>query len=116
RLYGVDRPPGSVQPRPTPVVSPARPATRSRETAPSAAEERLRCGRVSVRGEQLGNFERVLRTSLAALTSAQRILETHGVSHEAIPKAPADASSVLRIVGEYARRGQLALSRHNLAS
>jgi hypothetical protein len=61
-------------------------------------------------------FERALRTSLAALTSAQKMLETHGVSREAIPKAPADASGVLRIAGEYARRGQLALSRHNLAA
>src|SRR5438874_8552150 len=42
RLYGADRPRGSVQPRATPMVSPAGSATRSRETAPCAAEERLR--------------------------------------------------------------------------
>src|SRR5947207_10766633 len=96
-------------------MSPTRPATRSTGTAPSAAEERLRRGRVSVRGEQLVNFERVLRTSLAALSSAQKMLEAQGVSREVIPKVPADASGVLRIAGEYARRGQLALSRHNLA-
>src|SRR5436305_177973 len=42
KLYGADRPPGSIQPRPTPVVSPARTPTRSTESAPSAAEERLR--------------------------------------------------------------------------
>src|SRR5205823_293964 len=90
-LYGADRPPGSVQQRPTPPMSPARTATRSAETAPSAAEERLRRGRVSVRGEQLVNFERVLRTALAALTSAQKILEIHRISRETIPKAPADA-------------------------
>src|SRR5947209_7097325 len=107
KLYGADRPLGSVQPRPAPAMPPARPTTKSRETAPSAAEERLRRGRVSVRGEQLVNFERVLRTSLAALTSAQKMLETQGVSREAIPNASADASSVLRIAGEYARRGQL---------
>src|SRR5256885_10107141 len=40
-LYGADRPPGGVQPRATPAMSPARPATKSKETAPSAAEERL---------------------------------------------------------------------------
>jgi hypothetical protein len=116
KLYGADRPPGTAQPRPAPAMAPARPATRSREAAPSAAEELLRRGRVSVRGEQLVNFERVLRTSLVALTSAQKMLETHGVSREAIPKAPADTTGLLRIAGEYARRGQLALSRHNLST
>lgn len=116
KLYGADRPPGNVQQRPTAVTPPARPAIKSRETAPSAAEERLRRGRVSVRGEQLINFERVLRASLASLTSAQKMLEVHRVSREAIPKAPADASEALRIAGEYARRGQSALSRHNLAA
>ena len=116
KLYGADRPPGSGQPRRTAPMSPARAAARSTGNAPSAAEERLRRGRVSVRGEQLVNFERVLRTSLAALTSAQKMLEIHRVSREATPKAPADASEVLRIAGEYAGRGQLALSRHNLAA
>src|SRR5438477_8697820 len=116
KLYGADRPPGSVQSKPAPSMSPARPATKSRETAPSAAEERLRRGRVSVRGEQLVNFERVLRTSLASLANAQKMLEAHGLAREAIPKAPANADEFLKIVGEYARRGQLALSRHNLVA
>jgi hypothetical protein len=58
----------------------------------------------------------VLRISLAALTSAQKMLESHRVSDETIPKAPPDASGVLRIAGEYARRGLVALSRHNLAA
>jgi len=44
------------------------------------------------------------------------MLEIHRVSREAIPKAPADASEVLRVAGEYARRGQLGLLRHNLAA
>src|SRR5438067_2857806 len=114
KLYGADRPPGSVQPRPTPAIPAARPTTKSRESAPSAAEERLRRGRVSVRGEQLVNLERVLRTSLASLANAQKMLEAHGLAREAIPKAPANADEFLKIVGEYARRGQLALSRHNL--
>ena len=116
KLYGADRPPGTVQPKPMPAMSPARPATKSRETAPSAAEERLRRGRVSVRGEQLVNFERMLRASLAALTSAQKMLEAHGLAREATPKALANAHEIPKIAGEYARRGQLALSRHNLAA
>src|SRR5438045_2001247 len=116
RLYGADRPAGTVQPKPMPAMSPARPATKSRETAPSAAEERLRRGRVSVRGERLVNFERVLRTCVASLTSAQKTLEFYRVSREALPKAPADASEVLRIAGEYACRGQCALLRHNLSA
>jgi hypothetical protein len=116
KLYGADRPPGGFQSKATPAMPQPRTPTRSTETAPTAREERLRRGRVSVRGEQLVNFERVLRTSLAALISAQKALEFHRVSREALPKAPADASEVLRIAGEYARRGQLALSRHNLAA
>jgi hypothetical protein len=116
KLYGADRPRGSVQPTRTPPMSPVRPGNRSMEAAPTAAAERLRRGRVSVRGEQLVNFERVLRTAMAALTSAQKMLEIHRVSPDAIPKAPAHVSEVLRIAGEYARRGQLALLRYNLAA
>jgi len=116
KLYGTDRPPGSVPRRATPTMPQPPTPTRRAETVPTAAEERLRRGRVSVRGEQLVNFERVLRTALAALTTAQKMLEIHRVSREAIPKAPADAPEVLRIAGEYARRGHLALSRHNLAA
>src|SRR5947209_2697150 len=56
KLYGADRPPGSPQPRATGTISPARTDTRTTETAPSAAVERLSRGRVSVRGEQLRNF------------------------------------------------------------
>ena len=51
-----------------------------------------------------------------ALTMAVKMLELHAISREAITKTPRDALDVLRIAGEYARRGQLALSRHNLAA
>jgi hypothetical protein len=84
--------------------------------ARSADEERLRRGRVSVRGEQLVNFEKVLRSSLAALTSAQKALAIYPISPDAIPKLPAGASEILRVLAEYARRGQEALSRHGLVA
>jgi len=81
-----------------------------------AAEERLRRGRVSVRGEQLVNFEKLLRSALPALTGAQKVLEMHRLSSNSIPKRAANAFEVLRIAGEYAQRGHLALSRYNLAA
>jgi len=87
-----------------------------RGPARSADEERLRRGRVSVRGEQLVNFEKVLRSSLAALTSAQKALAIYPISPDAIPKLPAGASEILRVLAEYARRGQEALSRHGLTA
>jgi hypothetical protein len=62
--------------------------------ARSAAEERLRRGRVSVRGEQLVNSEKVMRSSLSALSSAQEALNPLGVPREAIPKLPAGTPDV----------------------
>jgi len=117
-LYSADRPPGGVDlsarrsgpsaPRPE-IVSPSKEGP-----ARSAAEERLRRGRVSVRGEALVNFEKAMRSSLATLTSAQEALARLRVPPDVIPKPPSHASSILRVLAEYARRGQENLSRHGL--
>ena len=82
----------------------------------SAAQERLRRGRVSVRGEQLINFEKLLRSSLSALSNTQEALNRLHVPRESIPNLPAGASDVLRVLAEYARRGEQALSRHGLTA
>jgi hypothetical protein len=97
-------------------VAASRPRPSRGSPALSESEERLRRGRVAVRGEQLVNFERTLRASLAALASAQRTLALYPVSPDSIPKQPAGASESLRVLSEYARRGQEALSLHGLAS
>ncbi len=96
-------------------LAPVAPAD-AREPARSAAEERLRRGRVSVRGEQLVNFEKVLSGSLAALASAQKALAIYPIAPDAMPRMPAGASEILRVLAEYARRGQEALSRHRLTA
>jgi hypothetical protein len=112
-LYGRDLPAASA---PKPAAATPAAALVDRGPARSADEERLRRGRVSVRGEQLVNFEKVLRSSLAALTSAQKALALYPVSPDAIPKLPAGASEILRVLAEYARRGQEALFRHGLTA
>src|SRR5712691_10526526 len=119
-LYGADHPPGAALPAQrtvNPAIAPQLPP-RAVAGAParSAAEERLRRGRVSVRGEQLVNFEKLLRSSLSALSSAQEALARLRVSPEAIPKLPASAPDLLRVLAEYARRGEEALSRHGLTA
>ena len=64
-LYRADQPPGTARLAPRsqrPVKMPAlSPGPVAEVPARSAAEERLRRGRVSVRGEQLVNFEKVMR-------------------------------------------------------
>jgi hypothetical protein len=110
-LYGRDLP-GASAPKPA-SMGPAA-ALVDRGPAQGADEERLRRGRVSVRGEQLVNFEKVLRSSLAALASAQKALAIYPISPDAIPKLPAGASEILRVLAEYARRGEEALSRYRL--
>ena len=105
--------PAAISPKP---LSEAPTAPAEKGPPRSADEERLRRGRVSVRGEQLINFEKTLRLSLAALTSAQKALAIYPVSAETIPKAPAGASELLRVLAEYARRGQEALSRHGVTA
>jgi hypothetical protein len=57
-----------------------------------------------------------MRSSLSALASAEQLLTQLQVSAEAIPKLPAGASSILRVLAEYARRGEEALSRHGLTA
>src|SRR5207245_5344977 len=114
-LYGADQPPGTTrQAGRTPAVAPAPPSASADVPARTAAEERLRRGRVSVRGEQLVRFEKLMRSSLSALTSAQEALNQLGVPREAIPKLPASTPDVLRVLAEYARRGEETLSRHGL--
>ncbi len=117
-LYGADHPPGAARPAPrtvNPAIAPPLPPRAAAEApARSAAEERLRRGRVSVRGEQLIKLEKLMRTSLSALSSAQEVLNRLRVPREAIPELPASAPDLLRVLAEYARRGEEALSRHGL--
>ena len=119
-LYGTDQPPGTVRQAAhtqRPVMAPPLLSVSVAEApARSAAEERLRRGRVSVRGEQLVKFEKLMRSSLSALSSAQEALARLRVPREAIPKLPAGATDVLRVLAEYARRGEEALSRHGLTA
>jgi hypothetical protein len=77
-------------------------------------EERLHRGRVSVRGRALVSFEKAMRRSLAALTSAQEALARLKVPPNAIPRPPSNAASVQRVRAEYARRGEEALARHGV--
>jgi hypothetical protein len=77
---------------------------------------RLRRGRVSVRGEALVNFEKAMRSALAALASAQEMLAQLKIPPDAIPKPASTAPNVLRILSEYARRGEEALSRYGLTT
>ncbi len=119
-VYGADQPPGTVRQTAhtqRSVMAPPLPSGSVAEAlARSAAEERLRRGRVSVRGEQLVRFEKLLRSSLSALTSAQEALARLRVPREAIPKLPAGAPDILRVLAEYARRGEESLSRHGLTA
>jgi len=91
-------------------VAAAPPSASGDIPARTAAEERLRRGRVSVRGEQLVKFEKLLRTSL----SAQELLNRLHIPREVIPELPAGAPELLRVLAEYARRGEETLSRHDL--
>jgi hypothetical protein len=69
------------------------------------AEERLRRGRVSVRGEQLIRLETEMGAVLYALQQAQEVLAKH-IQHDAIPTLPAGAASILRTLSAYARRAE----------
>jgi len=116
-LYAADQPPGITrQGARTPAAPPARPSAATELPARTAAEERLRRGRVSVRGEQLVTFEKLLRSSLGALSSAQEVLTRLRAPTETIPAVLAAASETMRILAEYARRGREALSRHGLTA
>jgi hypothetical protein len=115
-LYGTDQPPGSTQQARTLSAPAAAPRIQAEAFARTAAEERLRRGRVSVRGEQLVKFEKLLRSSLTALSSAREVLMRLHSPSEAIPAVLATAPETMRVLAEYARRGQEALSRHGLTA
>jgi hypothetical protein len=114
-LYGADQPPGIAQQGACSRASAPPPPSASADVpARTAAEERLRRGRVSVRGEQLVKFEKLLRSSLSALSSAQEVLNRLRVPNDAIPGVLAVAPETMRVLAEYARRGHEALFRHGL--
>ena len=119
-LYGADQPPGAARQAPRTanlaIAVPLPPRPVAEAPARSAAEERLRRGRVSVRGEQLVKFEKLLRSTLSALSSAQEVLNRLPDPRQAIPELPAGAPDVLRVLAEYSRRGEEALSRHGLTA
>ncbi len=77
------------------------------------AEEQLRRGRVSVRGEQLIRLETAMEAVLWALHEAQEALAKH-VRRDSIPKLPPDAVPILSVFSAYARRAAEALARHGL--
>ncbi|HWC74157.1 MAG TPA: replication-relaxation family protein [Gemmatimonadales bacterium] len=113
-LYGADRPPGNAPHGPSTVAAPRAPTATSTELpARSGAEERLR-GRVSVRGEQLIKFEKLLRSSLAALNSAEEMVTRLRVPDGSIPSLLRAAPETMRVLAEYARRGEHALARYGL--
>jgi hypothetical protein len=116
-VYGADHPAGSASHAPRATVTPPAPTTTSTELpARSAAEERLRRGRVSVRGEQLIKFEKLLRKSLTALDSAEKVLRRLRVPDESIAGLLRAAPEIMRVLTEYVRRGQDALSRYGLTA
>jgi hypothetical protein len=82
----------------------------------TADKERLCRGRVSVRGEALVNIEKAMRSSLAALTSAQEALARLKVPPAEIPKPPSNGTSILRVLAEYARRAEESLSQYGLTT
>jgi hypothetical protein len=84
--------------------------------ARTASEERLRRGRVSVRGEQLATFEKLLRSSLDALSTAQESLTRLRLPTETIPAILRAAPEPMRLLSEYARRGREALSHYGLTA
>ena len=116
-LYGAEQPPGVVrhaariaEPAPAPTIWPTDAPART------ASEERLRRGRVSVRGEQLVMLEKLLRNSLDALSSAVDVLTRMRLPTEPIPAILRAAPEPLRVLSEYARRGREALARYGVTA
>ena len=120
------RPPAAAA-RPQPVAGPVnwveaapyRPPPPPRpglETGPAlcAAEERLRRGWVSVRGEQLLSLETEMHGVLWALHNAQEALRNLHVKPDAIPKLSTEAVRILEFFSGYARRAQSELTRNGL--
>jgi len=98
--------------RPTP---PPRPGL---EIGPALceAEERLRRGWVSVRGEHLVQLETEMEGVLSALDKAQEALRSLRVHPDAIPKLAREAVHVLNSFSGYARRATAELGHHGLKS
>ncbi len=71
---------------------------------------RRRC-HVSVRGEKLVNLEATILGLLSALSRAQDGLAQLNAPRDSIPKLPPTAPAILRVLAEYARHGEEALSR-----
>ena len=110
-VYEAEQPPGMA--RHAARVAEAAPAAMILPTdapARTASEERLRRGRVSVRGEQLVMLEKLLRNSLDALNSTVDVLTRMRLSTETIPAILRAAPKPMRALAEYARRGREALA------
>lgn len=121
-IYNADRVPDPVRrnsaarnPAPPPVVAqpPPLPAN-SLGPAQSAMDERLRRGRVAVRGEQLVEFEKTMQNTLAALSRAREALARFKVPADALPAVPERVPGILRVMNEYARRGSEALAKYGI--
>ncbi len=121
-IYKSDRLPGAprrnsaqrnfaVPPAMAPVAPPAAPTGPAR----SAEEERLRRGRVAVRGEQLVEFEKTMQSTVAALQRAREALARMNVAPDALPAVPATVHGTLRLMSEYARRGSEALAKYRIS-
>ena len=114
-VYGAEQPPGMArhavriaEPAPAPMILPTDAPART------ASEERLRRGRVSVRGEQLVMLEKLLRASLDALNSTVGELTRMRLPTDGIPGILRAAPEPMRVLAEYARRGREALARYGL--
>ena len=113
-VYGAEQPPGMathaariVESSPVPMIVPTDAPART-------SEERLRRGRVSVRGEQLVMLEKLLRSSLDALNSTVDVLTRMRLPTERIPAILRTAPGPMRGLSESARRGREALARYAL--
>jgi hypothetical protein len=93
--------------------SPPRPSLKA-GPALCEAEERLRRGWVSVRGEQLIRLETEMHRVKWALHNAQEMLRKLNVKPDAIPKLLPEAARILDLFSGYARRAESELARHDL--
>jgi len=116
-VHGAEQPPGNVQRAPRTVASSPAPTIWPTDApARTASEERLRRGRVSVRGEQLVMLEKLLHSSLDALNSTVDVLTRMRLPTDSIPAILRAAPGPMRILSEYARRGREALLRYSLTA
>ena len=86
------------------------------ETGPALceAEERLRRGRVSVRGEHLVCLESEMHEVLRLLQNATEALRHSRVKPEAIPRLDPEAVNILRFFSGYARRAESELAHYGV--